>query len=120
MSAPGITIDASAHPSGVTVKYPIYGACRAITNNNSLAIAAPLRTKAEWNAMKANAPNITNALGDCSITTGGSGGSGGTGGAGGGGVCKYFCRYPVCGSSDPCGMSGCTQASCASGSPCVC
>ena len=100
--APGRAIDASPHAAGTKVRYPIFNECRAITNNNSVSIASPLKTDAEWESFKANAPNITNAAGNCNI----SGSSGSGGGDGGSSYnCNILCQDWVCG-SDSCPNDG--------------
>ncbi|MEX0870047.1 MAG: peptidoglycan-binding domain-containing protein [Candidatus Spechtbacterales bacterium] len=70
MTSPSIGINASAHPPSVTIKYPIYAECRAISHTNGSDLATPLWTKAEWNAYRSNAPNLSDVAGDCSITEG--------------------------------------------------
>lgn len=61
-------------PAGVGIRFPIYSACRKITNNAGLDIAAPLKTSAEWVAFK-NSAITTNAATNCD-PSGGSGGGG--------------------------------------------
>lgn len=105
LQSPGLAVDASEHPAGAKVRYPIWSECRAITNNNTSGIAAPVKTSAEWDAYKLNAPNITNAAGDCSTT---------------GSIivdppiCSDYCKDSVCGFDscpDSCGTT-CSTSNC--------